>query len=193
MTAILKGVITAVAVALALGVAGELSADDVGRRLEQSREVAADFMASLKAELTRAMEAGGPSKAIDACQAVAPAIAQEHSKRTGWQVGRTSLRVRNPGNAPDAWEREALLSFEKRKAAGEDIARLEHYGFVEQDGRTVFRYMKAIPTAQMCLACHGSSLDPSVKATLAELYPNDQATGFSVGDIRGAFTITQPR
>ena len=90
------------------------------------------------------------------------------------------------------WEREVLMSFEARKAEGQDPKTLEHYAFVEQDGQQVFRYMKAIPTGEVCVACHGSELSPEVTAALAELYPQDQATGFQPGDIRGAFTITQP-
>ena len=52
--------------------------------------------------------------------------------------------------------------------------------------------MKAIPPAGLCLACHGEQLDSVVKARLETLYPDDQALGYRVGDIRGAFTITQP-
>jgi hypothetical protein len=52
--------------------------------------------------------------------------------------------------------------------------------------------MKAIPTAELCITCHGSNLDPAIAATLAEFYPADRATRFAVGDIRGAFTIEQP-
>jgi hypothetical protein len=70
---------------------------------------------------------------------------------------------------------------------------LEHHEVVEQDGKKVFRWMKAIPTAKVCLNCHGGdTVAAPVEAKLKELYPTDQARGYSVGDIRGAFTITQP-
>jgi hypothetical protein len=36
-------------------------------------------------------------------------------------------------------------------------------------------------------------LSPDVAAKLHDLYPQDRATGFSVGDLRGAFIITAPR
>ena len=52
--------------------------------------------------------------------------------------------------------------------------------------------MKAIPTAELCLACHGTKIDPVVAAKLTELYPRDQARGYKVGDIRGAFTFIEP-
>jgi len=107
-------------------------------------------------------------------------------------VGRTSLKVRNPNNAPDAWERRVLEEFEARKARGEDVRKLEHAEIVAVNGKKRFRYMKAIPTGKICLKCHGAKLDPAVAQTLEQFYPQDKARGFRVGDIRGAFTITQP-
>lgn len=161
-------------------------------RVEASRAVVEEFMTSLKQQLQHAIKEGGPPHAVAVCNTIAPEIASKQSQRTGWRVGRTSLKVRNPDNAPDDWERKTLLVFEERKAAGEDIRKLETYGFAEEDGNPVFRYMKAIPTAELCLACHGTEIDPAVSTTLKKHYPLDQATGFRAGDIRGAFTISQP-
>jgi len=59
-----------------------------------------------------------------------------------------------------------------------------------------FRCTKAIPTAaEPCLTCHGSGLDPALKAEIERLlYPDDQATSFKAGELRGAFTVTsRPR
>jgi len=170
---------------------GAMASDDAEERAAASRQVVKAFAGALKGELQQAIEAGGPPNAIEVCNRVAPGIAEDQGERRGWEVGRTSLKLRNPDNSPDAWEREVLMSFEARKAEGEDVTKLEHYAFVEQEGRQIFRYMKAIPTGDVCLACHGSELSPEVTAALAELYPQDQATGFQPGDIRGAFTITQ--
>jgi hypothetical protein len=167
-------------------------AAEAPQQLAESRAAAAEFMQTLKGELVQGMQAGGPVNAIGVCKLRAPAIAAEVGTRKGWQVGRTSLKLRNPANAPDDWERAGLESFEKRKQAGEDPATLEYYAVVEQDGKPVFRYLKAIPTAELCLACHGEKIDPAVAAKLAELYPGDQARGYNVGDIRGAFTFVEP-
>ncbi|HAJ92017.1 MAG TPA: hypothetical protein DCO71_05280, partial [Gammaproteobacteria bacterium] len=122
----------------------------------------------------------------------APGIANTYSVRNGWNVGRTSLKVRNPANAPDAWERSVLESFEKRKDAGEDPVKMEYYEVVRQEGVKELRYMKAIPTAKLCLACHGENIDSITRTRLEKLYPDDQAMGYKAGDIRGAFSISQP-
>ena len=41
----------------------------------------------------------------------------------------------------------------------------------------------------LCLTCHGAALSPDVEAALAESYPEDHATGYSAGDLRGAFVV----
>ena len=71
------------------------------------------------------------------------------------------------------------------------LSTLETSEFVEDaDGRW-YRYMKAIPAQPMCLQCHGQEEDipADVKAVLAWEYPEDQATGYREGDIRGAISI----
>ena len=130
--------------------------------------------------------------AVSVCSEKAPAIAGGISEDKGWEVGRTSLRIRNPGNAPDGWEQKTLEAFEDRRRSGEDLAKMEHSEVVTADGKSVFRYMKAIPAGELCLTCHGKEIASDLAAKLKEVYPEDRATGFSLGEIRGAFTITQP-
>ncbi len=183
-----------VAVAAVLFAAGAAGAEtDLEARTKASRLVIKSFAESLQAELKSAMQASGPVAAIEVCNEEAPGIARRHANKEGWSVGRTSLKVRNPDNAPDPWELTVLQSFEDRKAAGENPASIDHAAFATEDGKRVFRYMKAIPTAEVCLNCHGGGeVKPEVAAKLAEFYPDDKARGFKVGDIRGAFTIVQP-
>jgi hypothetical protein len=167
-------------------------ATDVSAEVAASRATTQEFMQTLKQELQAAMQEGGPVNAVSVCNLTAPAIANTYSVRNGWDVGRTSLKLRNPANAPDTWEQTVLLSFEERKRAGEDPASMDYYEVISEDGSDTLRYMKAIPTAPLCLTCHGEQLDSVVKARIETLYPEDQALGYKAGDIRGAFTITQP-
>lgn len=144
----------------------------------------------LQAEIAKS----GPEGAIAVCQVEAPALARAASQQTGWEVRRVSLRNRNPRAVPDAWERSALEDFDRRAAAHEPAATLERYEAVQENGKTVWRYMRALPTGELCLACHGPAqqLSPAVNSKLATLYPDDRATGYRVGDIRGAMTLKKP-
>ena len=53
-------------------------------------------------------------------------------------------------------------------------------------------YAEPIIVQPMCLACHGESLAPEIAAKISEAYPDDQATGFKVGDFRGVFWVEFP-
>ena len=160
---------------------------------DEARGIVKSFFSSLKGELVASLESGGPVEAIKVCNERAPALADEAAAASGWRVARTSLKLRNPANAPDAWETAVLRNFEASAAAGEDPNKIEFSAVVDQQGQRTYRYMKAIPTAEKpCLACHGKALSPQVTERLAELYPEDRATGYSAGEIRGAFTLSRP-
>ncbi|MDD3519555.1 MAG: DUF3365 domain-containing protein [Chromatiales bacterium] len=161
------------------------------QRAGEARAAIQEFAKSLQGELGAAMKAGGPTQAIEVCNTRAPEIAADMSKQKGMNIARTSLKTRNAKNKPDAWEQKVLESFEQRKAAGEDVAKIDHFEVVTNDGKQEFRYMKAIPTGEVCLKCHGTEIDPAVIGKLDGLYPQDTARGFKQGDIRGAFTIRQ--
>lgn len=173
-------------------VAGQAAAESVDARVDSSRAVVASFAQALQQALQTAIEADGPVTAIDVCHSAAPAIAAQQSDAHGWQVGRTSLKPRNPNNAPDDWQRAVLIRFESEKAAGKPVADLETWKVVESGGQRTFRYMKAIPTGEVCLTCHGSNLSPELAAKLDALYPEDKARGYALGELRGAFTVSQP-
>ncbi len=160
--------------------------------VDESHRVLKVFKTELQNKLKSAIKEGGPINAIQACNEKAAPIGMKLSEKKGIKVARTSLKVRNPDNAPDEWETQILNQFESRKAAGEKPTGLEHAVIIEKDGQRVFRYMKAIPTASIpCLACHGENLKPEIAAKLDELYPNDKARGFKKGDLRGAFSLTK--
>ena len=142
------------------------------------------FATELKTTLQQGIQQSGTEGSIEICNIHAPSIAASNSTG-GWKIARTSLQYRNPKNKPDAWELSVLESFAQRKANGEPIANLE----TSLRTDTEFRFVKAIPTGGVCLACHGTDIDNLVSAKLHSLYPDDLAIGFKPGDIRGAFTL----
>ena len=159
---------------------------------EQAKAAIKTYGGSLKAELQTAMQSGGPVNAISACQLKAPEIAKTVSEGEKLQISRVSLRNRNPVmGVPNEWQTQVLNDFEARKVKGEAIESLVYSELVENAGKQEFRFMKAIPTEAMCLTCHGSEISPAVMTRLKELYPQDKATGFKEGDLRGAFVVVK--
>lgn len=157
--------------------------------IQEARTLVKAFGNDLKSVLKPAIKSGGPVNAINVCNLQAGPIAKKLSEQSEWKVSRTSLKVRNANNTPDAWELKTLEQFEQRKAAGEDIKTMEHSEVISRKGESVYRYMKAIPTGGLCLKCHGSELNNVVSGKLKTLYPDDKAIGFKLGDIRGAFSL----
>ena len=150
-----------------------------------ARSIIQKFQSSLKGELQAAIGAGGFINAIAVCNEKAPQIAEKLQIESGWNISRTSLKPRNSANAPGSHLMGILKTFEDRKKSGEDAMKLEWW----ENNDAAFTYVKAIPTGNLCVACHGSNIQPDLLAAIKALYPSDKATGFKVGDLRGAFVV----
>jgi hypothetical protein len=153
------------------------------------RAISASFAGELRTALEKALGEKGPVGAIGVCREEAPAIAARLSEEHGASVKRTGLRVRNPGNAPRPWELAALQNFEAQLARGTRMDQLELFESRPDGGA---RYLKAIAVQPLCLTCHGENIAPEVRAAITKHYPGDQATGFKVNDLRGAFSVEWP-
>ncbi len=170
---------------------GLVLAADADLNSEAKAAIAA-FAGQLKAELVAAMQAGGPINAIEVCNVRAPEIAASVSDTTGMNLSRVSLRNRNRANAPNAWQAAVLKQFQEQAESGAELNSMSWSEVADLDGNAEFRFMKAIPTGGLCLQCHGEAIAPPVAARINELYPEDRATGFSEGELRGAFVVTRP-
>jgi len=160
--------------------------------VEQSRQLVSQLGGRLKGELTQAIAEGGPIAAINVCYLRAPEIAAQLSQASGARVGRTALRVRNPSNAPDELERSVLEQFAADLGSGPVDRPLEAVFEIRRGDAVERRYMRAIPTDALCLTCHGTTIAPELAAAIARDYPQDQATGFEQGQLRGAFSVVWP-
>lgn len=158
-------------------------------RIVEGRAISVQFGTELKAALERAIAAGGPASAVEVCRDEAPRIAARLSQEHGVTVARTARKVRNPHNIARPWQRVGLDAFEKQLANGAKPETLEYFE-AQADGSAY--YLKAITTAPLCTLCHGEAIAPDIRRTLRRAYPRDQATGFRVGDLRGAFSVEWP-
>lgn len=175
--------------------ADSIQADLPPATVESTRGIANDLVGQLGQKLKAAIVSDGPVAAVSVCKEAAPAIAKSLSVQHGAQVSRVGTRVRNPEmGAPNAWQKEALADFDARLAKGEKATELEYWKVVNAgNGKQELRYAKAIVTQQLCVTCHGKAEDipaPLMEKIRAE-YPQDQATGYSVGQLRGAVVVTR--
>jgi len=167
------------------------AAEDTAADLKEARTLVKAFGGELKPELQKAMKAGGPVHAVGFCHSAAPKIAMDLAKKTGWTVTRVSLKPRGSMATPDVWETTVLEKFETMKNDGEPVKKMEFSEIVHDGDKSSFRYMKPLPTGEVCLKCHGTNVSEPVKQAIAKFYPEDKAMGYKQGDIRGAFSFTK--
>jgi hypothetical protein len=179
---LIKGSIGLVAVLMALVLPVHAQENVLVEARQHTKLLAMELQKALK----NSIEKEGLEASVAACNVEAPVISKQLSQ-DGWTVGRTALKLRNSNNAPSDWEEQTLHYFSDQMAKGVAPASLERS--LTEDGR--FYYMKAIPTGGACLACHGGNITQSVATKIDGLYPEDQAKGFQLGELRGAFTLSK--
>jgi hypothetical protein len=172
------------------GSADEIPAD-VEAQVARIGETAANALRTgLSQRLTAAIAEGGAEAAIDVCALEAMPLTDSIASATGAaELRRTSLRVRNPRNAPDAQDSAALHWFAELDAQEPRPVHL-----VQRDGEA-YRYYSPLRIAPLCTQCHGpeETLSEPVRAALRQRYPDDRATGYAEGELRGLIRVTMPR
>lgn len=164
--------------------------------VESTRAMANELLTQLGQTLKTTLSAEGPEAAVSVCKQASPSIAKSLSAKHGAQMTRVGTRVRNPAmGTPNGWQKEALAQFEDRLSRGEQAAAMEYWKVVDSgNGRRELHYAKPIMVQPMCVTCHGNASD--IPASLAEKirveYPQDQATGYSIGKLRGAVVVSRP-
>jgi hypothetical protein len=159
------------------------------KELFEARRISNELMETVRGLLMQEIQKGGFASAVRVCSQLAQEMTSRFSKHTGHYLRRVSLRYRNPKNIPDEYETKRLLEFERflrEKRLSE-----EYVEIVEEKGVPYLRYMKPLTVGALCITCHGpkENIPSEVQAILKERYPEDRATGFLVGDLRGAISV----
>lgn len=166
-----------------------LSDTDKNRYLVKGDSIATDMQQMLLKNLTHAIEENGTVGALAFCNENAIPLTEEGSKAHGAEAHRLTDKNRNPNN---------ILSTEIDKKAWSKISQVmgdkdispKHW--VGKEGDAVY-YYKAIPLGMpTCLSCHGNINSDIEVETLREItmrYPNDKATGYEMGQLRGIWKV----
>jgi hypothetical protein len=152
------------------------------RKAEGSAIVSAELAtkalgSTMRERVSAAMKEGGSLAAIPSCQSDAATLtAAAGSKHV--RVGRSSAKLRNPANAGPEWVQDWLQGNQDKRfkdvTGTSDIV----------DGEA--RLIRPIQVEPSCLGCHGSHIDQATQTALTAAYPQDKATGYAAGDLRGA-------
>lgn len=164
----------------------ELQKEQKAEYLQKSEQLAKELQDALGPRLMEAMQAGGPPNAIKVCQMVAEELTEKTSQNyPNIRISRTALRFRNPDNKPDELAYQVLKAWETQLESNLPLE--PHLNFTEN--QVIIH--RPIITSGLCLMCHGTqeTINDQTREILNQLYPEDLATGFKNGDLRGAFRI----
>ncbi len=168
----------------------EMKVRDLGEKY------ATELLRTLKQNLMKAMNNGGPYNAIEFCSTKAQNLTKmvEEKIDHGIKLKRTSFKYRNPLNKPDKYEVEALKIFEKYYKEYGQLRPYYIQKVKEQDGKYYYRYYKPLVVKPLCLICHGEpeKMDRQLYAKIKEKYPEDKAVGYKPGDFRGVVRVSIP-
>lgn len=140
----------------------------------------------LGSNMKQSMQMSGVDGTVSFCKTRAAPIATEMSTKLGASIYRVSDRPRNPDNAASDRELQVMAEFREAMARGEAPTSAAH-----DLGDRVVGYYPVVTNA-MCLKCHGqpgSDIAPSTLAIIDAEYPDDQATGYGSGELRGLFVV----
>lgn len=169
-----------------------LTSADSTAAFTQGGAIATAVAQGLAQRLQAQLKEKGAVGAVDFCSRTALVLTDSLiADKPGVSVKRTSTRIRNPRNEPDQLEQIALAWFDSARSAGGALPS----AFIQAVGPDEMRFYRPLMIAPFCTQCHGSSeqLDPRVRQILEERYPNDRATGYQEGDLRGVIRVSLPR
>lgn len=132
----------------------------------------------------------GVSQAIDYCHINAYPLLSGLQTDNGIEIRRVSFKNRNPENVPDDIEKQLLEAFQYSAEHNIDVS-----SSVQQHNEDYY-YVKPIYTKGLCLNCHGNPNEQIASENVEKLnmvYPDDKATGYSIDEFRGMWSIKIPK
>lgn len=151
-----------------------------------AKAIAKEAKTNLTEKLTVSLTKGGTIQAIPFCKQNAMTFTNELGLKKGVLLRRISDKPRNPLNVVTDEERKIFLEISANPSKeGEYPLK------TVRTEKTVTVYIP-IPTAGLCLQCHGEPNLDIQKDTLEVLnkeYPADLARGYRVGSLRGLFSV----
>jgi len=163
------------------------SAEESEKYVNKGKSIAnASFMA-LSGNLKKAMKAGGPTNAVKFCNTKASILVDSLMKAHHASIRRTTDKVRSGANQPTKIEQEQLAIYKKQIADNQPLKPVA----VPMDGDKV-QFFAPMKMKAVCLKCHGvvgETMKESDNNFIKEMYPADQATGYSEGQFRGIWSI----
>jgi hypothetical protein len=133
----------------------------------------------------------GPEYAVEFCSKEAMRLTDSVSNAMGLNIRRLAKKYRNPDN--ETLGKDSLI-FKKYIIDWLAHQPLNEQIIINKRGNPV--YYNPIRVKHFCLTCHGEpgkTMNPDLAEKIKKHYPEDKATGFKEGQLRGMWVITFPQ
>ena len=175
----------------ATNVSRALPAEVQSTALQRGKAIAGETFSLLSSNLQSAIQQGGISNALPFCSLAASPLTAGMAAKYGVTLRRITHKPRNPADRADATELAILTHFETGLTDTNPPPPL----VTNLTANTVTFFAPILLNNELCLKCHGEpgrDISPENLATIHRLYPQDEATGFKLGQLRGAWRIDFP-
>ena len=146
------------------------------------------LLKTLKSNLKKSLKKGKIDEALKFCATNAAKLTGEVNNKLekGVSVKRVSLKPRNPANEANSEEKKVLEALE---ILNKEHVKLPRFLIQEKENEYIY-YKPLVIKKGLCLKCHGTNIAPTLAKKIKEYYPTDKATGYKMGDLRGAVVVT---
>lgn len=151
----------------------------------KGNQISNALLQKLGGELKSQMQASGAIGALHFCSQSALTLTDQIAKESKTSIKRVSTNYRNPVNKANAEETALLNTWNDLVKNGQP---LPSHKLVNGSSNTIMFYKPIVINNEACLKCHGNVEGDLAKAITAA-YPEDKATGYKMGDLRGMIAI----
>lgn len=162
-----------------------LLASTEDKSIQKGNEVSSALLQKLGGELKAQMQTSGALGALNFCSQNALTLTEQVAKESKTSIKRVSINHRNPVNKANTEETALLLEWEKLAKNSQPLP--AHKVVAVSENIAMF-YKPIVISNEACLKCHGNVEGELAKA-IKTAYPEDRATGYKMGDLRGMIAI----
>lgn len=158
-----------------------LSAVEKQETIKTSKEVLKGFMKTFKPTLKAVLKDMKAPEAITMCTHNQSVNNYSKTLAKGISLRRITLKERNENHT-------AQNKLEEQTLKEMDIVKKP---IIKKVSNNHIQFYKPLIVKQACLKCHGSvdQIGETSLNLIKKNYPNDKATGYKVGDVRGVFLV----
>ena len=170
-----------------------LTDEQVEKYTEEGKRIAQASFKALSGNLKAAIKTGGVANAVGYCSAAALPLTDSLSAKHGAVIKRTSLKLRNPLNAPDSMEQVMLKIYLQMSRMRNPIMVSK---ILEKNEDEIQFFAPIMIKNETCLKCHGiigQTMKEEDYAIIKQQYPKDEAIDYRMEKFRGMWSITLKR